>query len=114
MDITLAQVQSVSTIVLGVGALVCAAIMWRLKGEFAARGDVKALAERVDRMELEQAALSARVEQGPTHEDIARLRVQLGEVAGDVKALNATVGTGMQGVREQLAMLVKHQLEKVS
>ncbi|MFL7904696.1 DUF2730 family protein [Azospirillum argentinense] len=112
MDITLGQVQFAFTIGSAMAALIATGIMWRLKGEFASKSDIRTLFDRLDKVEREQAGLAIRVEQVPTHEDIHAVSTKLAEVAGDVKALEATIATGMQGVRDQLSMLVKHHLEK--
>lgn len=97
----------------GVGTLAVGWLLLRMRAEFASRGDHKALVERVEDVERGHAALAARMDEAPTHKDIADLMAKLADLSGDVRALDATLTTGMDGVREQLTMLVRHQLEKV-
>lgn len=112
MDITLGQVQFAFTVLMGVGALAAAGMMWRLKGEFASKSDIKTVVSRIEQLERDQAGLAIRVEQAPTHADITAVRAAVAEVSGDVKALDATIVTGMQGIRDQLSLLMAHQWEK--
>ncbi len=112
MDISLGQVQFAFTVLMGVGALAAAGMMWRLKGEFASKSDIKTVVTRIEQLERDQATLSARVEQAPTHADIAAVRAAIGDVSGNVKALDATIVTGMQGIRDQLSLLMSHHMEK--
>lgn len=99
-------------VVSGVGTLLVGWLLLRMRAEFPSRADHKALAERVAAAERSHAALAARVDEAPTHKDIADLTEKLAALSGDVRALDATVATGMEGVRDQLTMLIRHQLEK--
>jgi len=112
MDLTWDNIPTILSVVTGVGGMVLAALLYRARAEFASRGAVDTLGARVDAVETRQAALAAQLEQIPTHSDLAALRTELAGVRGDVKALSATVNTGLGSVREQLSMMVRHHLQR--
>lgn len=99
-------------VVSGMGTLLVGWLLLRMRAEFPSKADFRSLAERVEGIERDHAALAARVDEAPTHKDIAELTGKLADLSGDVRALNATVAASMEGVRDQLTMLVRHQLEK--
>ena len=112
MDITTSQLQFGLSLVMALGALAAAGVLWRLKGEFASKGDIKSLVSRIEQLERDQVGLAARVDQVPTHADLAAVRAAISDVSGDVKALDATIETDMRGIRDQLALLMAHHMER--
>lgn len=113
MHLTWDNISTILSVGGGVGGLILAALLYRARAEFAARAAVDDLGARLDAVETAQAALTARLDQMPTHADITSLRTELAGVAGDVRTVNATLATGLSGVRETLTLLMRQQLERV-
>jgi len=113
MQLTWDNIPTVLSVITGVGGLALALLLYRMRAEFATRGAVDSLGARMDAVEAAQAALTARLDQMPTHADITALRTELAGVAGDVRTVNATLATGLSGVRETLTLLMRQQLERV-
>jgi hypothetical protein len=87
-------------------------IVWllraRLQGDFASRGDVTALGERMD-------AIEARLATVPTHHDVQQINHRLSVVESGVAGLGARVDgvrEGVSRVERDLGLLLQHELGK--
>ncbi|WP_211868993.1 DUF2730 family protein [Neoroseomonas terrae] len=80
----------------GAGGVVVAALLWRMRGEFATKADVmplrdslSAATQRIERMEGDMRHL-------PTRDDIHNLRVEVTAMRGDLREMRAEA----KGMRE--------------
>jgi len=102
-----------------IGSAVSVAIVSRLRAEFPSKADLtrvreqqEALGERTDAVEKELVEIRATLRSMPTQTDLNRITEQIGDLSGDVKALDATLDQGLALVREQLTMLMQHHIER--
>lgn len=80
----------------------------RLQGDFASRGDVVQLGERMD-------TIDARLRSVPTHADVQQINARLMTVESGFAAIGARVDgvrEGVSRVERDLGLLLQHELNK--
>lgn len=82
-------------------ALVSAAVLWRLKGEFPTRTEHKEATTRIAQLEGDVQRLKTYQEMAPDHEDMGTVMDRLGRVEGSVNALAETV-KGIKDIMERM------------
>ena len=96
-------------IAFGLGGIAVAALLWRMRGEFATKADVAPLrtdltaaTSRIERMEGEMRHL-------PTREDIHNLRIEVTGMRGDLREMRAEA-KGMRDIMTRTeAAIVRHE-----
>jgi len=88
MDVALTDIKDMAAVVAGVGGLVASAVLWRLKGEFATKADMKATQDRLDEVETDVAEIKVRMTTLPDHEDMTELKTRLASVEGSVRVVS--------------------------
>lgn len=96
MEFSLSDAKDVAAIIAGLGGVVATAVLWRLKGEFASKADMKAAQDRLDEVETDVAEIKVRMTTLPDHEDMSELKTRLASVEGSVRV----VSTELAGLRE--------------
>lgn len=95
----------------GVVALLATAVLWRLRGEFSSRTEVKTLQDRVGLVEKDlgeiKVMLAVRLENMPDHEDMGDIRTRLARVEEQVRG----VGETMARIERPLNLLVEHHMK---
>lgn len=95
----------------GLVAVVGTIVMWRLRGEFPSRLEVKALGERVGTVERDmgeiKVLLSVRLDNMPDHEDMGDIRAHLARLE---ERVNSAVDT-MIRIERPLNLLVEHHMK---
>jgi chromosome segregation ATPase len=99
--VTLADFKEWFTIAAGLGGLVVTAFVWRLKGEFASKGDMAETRTRLDTLEGDVTKMSARLETLPDHEDLSDVRERLASMEGAIKVASEQV----EGLRQVMVRL---------
>ena len=89
----------------GLGGIVVAALLWRMRGEFATkadlasmRTDLSAYGQRIERMENDMRHL-------PTREDIHSLRLEVRAMNGELREMRAEA-RGMRDIMERTEQAV--------
>jgi membrane protein required for beta-lactamase induction len=93
-----------------VGGIVLAFLRFKLAGDFAARGDLAKVAQRVDEVE-------ERLTKMPSHNDLFALQMRVNDLDRAVAVVAERVGGVGQilaRVEHQTGLLVHHQLQKGS
>lgn len=91
-----------------IGGLVIAWVKWRLSGDFASKGDIAGLSDRIKHVE------STLIEV-PKHEDLRRLGDRLTGVETNVAAMGADlrgVRDGISRMERDVHLLLQHELRK--
>lgn len=92
-----------------VGALVAVGacgVLWRLRGEFSSRSELKALQDRVAAVEKDLTEIKVLLNNMPDHEDMGDVRTQLARLEEQVRH----VGDTMTRIERPLNMLVDHAM----
>jgi membrane protein required for beta-lactamase induction len=93
-----------------VGGIVLAFLRFKLAGDFAARGDLAKVAQRVDEVEERLAKM-------PSHNDLSALQGRVNDLDRAVAVVAERVGGVhkiLERVEHQTQLLVHHQLQKGS
>ena len=93
----------------GAGGVAVAALLWRMRGEFATKGDVAPLradltaaTQRIERMEGDMRHL-------PTRDDIHNLRIEVTGMRGDLREMRAEA-KGMRDIMTRTeAAITRHE-----
>lgn len=92
----------------GVGGIAVAALLWRMRGEFATkadlapmRADLTAATQRIERMEGDMRHL-------PTREDINNLRLAVSNMHGDMREMRAEAKATRDIVERTEAAITRH------
>jgi hypothetical protein len=101
---------AIATTAVIVGGIVLAFLRFKLAGDFAARGDLAKVAQRVDEVEDRLAKM-------PSHNDLSALQSRVNDLDRAVAVVAERVGGVGQilaRVEHQTGLLVHHQLQKGS
>ena len=100
----------------GIGGIAVAALLWRMRGEFATKTDlsaareeitaaghsVDAMGQRIDRVERDMRHL-------PTREDIHNLHIEVTKMRGEMSEMRAEA-RGLRDIMERTeAVLIRHE-----
>lgn len=113
---TLDMLAKVWPFAFGIGGVVVAALLWRMRGEFATKGDLAAardeigkLGDHIDGVDTRVKGMERDMQHLPTKEDIHNLHIEVTKMRGELGEMRAE-SRGMRDIMARAeAVLLRHE-----